>query len=368
MLKNTMGLILADHKRVSLGDLTGPRALAAVPFGGRYRIIDFILSNMVNSGVTNVGVVAQTKYKSLLDHIGTGASWDLDRMKQGLSILPPYINSSYFDTESGDLTGLYEFVIRGKEEFVVISESNFITNTDLDELVSDHEASNADMTVAYIRDGQTAVSPVYSLDLERGVLKDMLLDSADTAIQRNAIGLLAIRRELLLHLLSRAIARGQNEFSVERLLRLHKEYKIRGYEFQDICLRINSVSDYGRASMRLLDRNTRVALFDQPSRPIYTKVKNESPAEYLSANFVSNSLISDGCRISGSIIDSVIFRGVQVLRHSNLQNCIIFQDAVIGEGADLHYVILDKNATIRPGVKLQGQPDYPLVIKKGAVV
>lgn len=368
MLKDTMGLILADHKRVSLGDLTGPRALAAVPFGGRYRIIDYTLSNMVNSGITNVGVVAQTKYKSLLDHIGTGAYWDLDRMKQGLSILPPYINSPYFDSESGDLTGLYEFVIRGKEEFVVISESNFVTNTDLDEIVSFHEEHGPDITVAYARDGQSAVSPVYSLELERGILKDFLLDSTDTAIQRNAIGLVVIRRELLLYLISRAISRGQNEFSLEKLLRLHDEYKIRGYEFKDIFLRINSVASYSKATMQLLDVETRNALFDQPTRPIYTKVKNESPAQYHSGNYVSNSLISDGCAISGSIIDSVIFRGVQVEKHSNLQNCIIFQDAEIGEGADLHYVILDKNAVVRPGVKLQGQPDYPLVIKKGAVV
>lgn len=368
MLSNAMGLILADHNRVHLGDLTQPRALSAVPFGGRYRIIDFTLSNMVNSGIKYVGILAMTKYKSLLDHIGTGASWDLDRMQQGLSILPPYINSSYFDRESGDLSGLYEFVVRGKEQYVIISDCNFVANLDFEEVVKQHAESKADMTILYNRDADKFGSPTFSLDLDRGILKDFLVDSLDINTQRNAIGLLVIERELLLNLLSQAMSRGRNEFSIELLLKKFNQYKIRGFEYKGLCLRINSVATYYKSSMRLLEKDVRNHFFNQADHPVFTKVKNEPPAYYEEGSFVSNSIISDGCSILGSVSDSILFRGVHVGKHCNLQNCIIFQDANIGDGADLHHVILDKDTVIRPGVRLQGQPDYPVVIGKGAVV
>lgn len=367
MLSNSMGLILADHGRVHLGDLTRLRALAAVPIFGRYRIIDFTLSNMVNSGITNVGVAAMTKYKSLLDHIGTGASWDLDRMNQGLHILPPYINSSFFDRESGDLTGLYEFVIRGKQEYVVICDSNFLIKTDFSGIVSKHVEAKADMTILYNQDGDRYGSPTFSLNLERGVLKDFLVDSLDSGTQKSAIGVLVISRDLLLHILSQSMSRGQAEFSIELLLKMYKQYKICGCEYKGNCLRINSISTYYKSSMALLDPQVRKSFFDLEA-PIYTKVKNEAPAYYESGSYVSNAIVSDGCTIYGSVSDSILFRGVRVEKHTNLQNCIIFQDAIIGEGADLHHVILDKNTVVRPGVKLQGQPDYPVVIGKGAIV
>ena len=368
MLENAMGLILADHNRVDLGDITEPRALAAVPFGGRYRIVDFMLSNMVNSGITNVGIVAQTKYKSLLDHIGTGAHWDLDRMQQGLHILPPYVTSGYFKGESGDLSGLYDFLLRAKEEHVIISDSNFVCNTDLDEIVRFHAEHKADMTITYNRDGKQYGSPVLSMELENGILKDLLVDSPDTSILRNAIGLLVIDRDLLLHLVSQSISRGENIFTIESLLRLHSEYKVRGYEFKDLVLRINSIVTYCKASLRLLETDVRNTLFNRKDYPVYTKVKNESPSQYHLNNFVSNSLISDGCEISGSVSNSLLFRGVDLAKQAKLDHCVIFQDSSIGEGADLQYVILDKNVVIRPGTRLQGQAEYPMVIRKGAVV
>lgn len=369
MLNDSMGLILADHKRVHLGELTQLRALAAVPFGGRYRLIDFILSNMVNDGITYVGVLAMTKYKSLLDHIGTGASWDLDRMRQGLSILPPYINSSYFDRESGDLTGLYEFILRGREKYVIIAHANNVFNEKLEPMVREHERNGADMTIVYNRDGRRAGSPVYSLEFDAEQrLKGVMLDSPGEEISATSMGVLIISRERLIQIVGDSISRDQNEFSIEWLLRQYDKYDIRGYAYTGSCLRINSLSSYFQSSMKLLDPQVRRDLFQKENRPIYTKVKNEAPALYEEGNYVSHSLVCDGCKIYGSVSDSVLFRGVQIGKHANLQDCILFQDSEIGEGADLRHVILDKNTVIRPGVRLQGQADYPVVIKKGAIV
>lgn len=368
MLNNTMGLILTDHDRVHLGDLTLPRALAAVPFGGRYRIVDYMLSNMVNSGISHIGIVAQTKYRSLLDHIGTGASWDLDRMNQGLTILPPYVNSSYFEGEGGDLSGLYEFVRRGNEELVIISDSNFVANVDLEPLVKAHMASEADMTIAYNKDGSAYGSPVFSLEFKDNRLVDFSIDGEDHLSKQTAVGLLVLSRDLLLDLLSKAISRGRNTCSIELLLKKYEQFHIAGFEMKDTILRINSVATYEKNSMRILEADVAAALYDQPDRAIYTKAKNEAAARYEKGSFVSNTVVSDGCVLMGSVMDSILFRGVKIHKHANVEKCILFQDTVVGEGADLHYVITDKDVVIRPGVRLQGQPEYPVVIGKGAVV
>lgn len=367
MLTNAMALIMADHDRVHLGDLTQPRALAAVPFGGRYRIIDFALSSLVNSGIKNIGIVAMTKYKSLLDHIGTGASWDLDRMFHGLQILPPYINSSYFNKEGGDLTGLIEFVLRGRQEYVVLANCNMIMNMDVAEIVQAHIDGKCDMTVAYNRDGMQIGSPHYQLTLERGIVKDVLLDMEVKGQVRSAIGVMVLSRALLLDYLQLSQARGINSFSLEAMLKLYGEYRIKGYEYKGTCLRINSVAGYFRNSLRLLDPEIRAELFN-PERPIYTKVKNEGPAFYGPGNDVSQALISDGCSIEGSVERSILFRRAKIGKNAVVKNCIIMQGAEVGEGAELCNVILDKDTVIRPGIELQGQPDYPLVVAKGVTL
>lgn len=367
MLIDALGLILADHNRVTLGELTQPRALAAMPFAGRYRIIDFMLSSMVNSGIKSIGVLTTNKYRSLMDHVGTGSSWDLDRMQQGLSILPPFLTSGSYHMNSFDLSGLQDFIDHNRKKYVVLADSNVVMNVRLEELVKAHADNDADMTVMYNRDSNKYGSPHIALDLERGVLKDLLVDQNPPKTQRSSLGVLVMERSLLMDLVSEAVARGTADLSIENLLKLHGRLKIRGFEYRESVLRINSIATYFSSSMRLLEPEIMDYFFDV-EHPIYTKVKNESPAHYGSNNFVANSMISDGCAIFGSVESSILFRSVQIGNHATVKNSIIFQNSVIGEGAELINVIVDKNTTIRPGVKLQGQPDYPVVIGKGVIV
>lgn len=370
MFINAMGLILADHKRITLGELNRPRALAATPIGGRYRIIDFLLSNMVNSGMTSIGVIALSKYKSLMDHLGTGSSWDLDRKKQGLSILPPYINSINVDkgSEIDDLTGLLDFFQSNNHKYVIVSDSNVIFNSTFNDLVSRHEESGADMTIMYNRDGVKYGSPSITLDLDRrGFLRDMMLNPAKPNTTRCSMGVVVLDRQLLIDLVGESIARGEHDFSLEYLLKKYDQYKIKGYEYKGLCLRINSVSTYFTSAMRLLEDSVRKEMF-WSGLPVYTKVKDEAPTLYNENNQVSNSLISDGCSIMGTVEDSILFRGVTISQHAVIRNCIIMQDVHVSEAVELENVIIDKNCVIRPGIKLLGQPDYPVVIGKGAIV
>ncbi|NLJ69860.1 MAG: glucose-1-phosphate adenylyltransferase subunit GlgD [Clostridiaceae bacterium] len=368
MLIDSMGIILADNGRVKLGELSDERALAATPFGGRYRIIDFMLSSMVNSGIKHVGILAETKYSSLMDHLGTGSHWDLDRLQQGLRIIPPYMQSDFFRSPNPqDLNGLYDFLKHSVHLHVVVAESNLVSNINFAKFVKEHEDSGADVTVMYNHDADSLGSPNVSLTFEDNKLVDLRIDPLNPTSDCSSLGCVVLTRTLLMDLLAQAISRGESLFNTEFILEKYKELTIRGFENNDLTLRINSLATYFSASMRLLEKGVLQKLYKSENR-IFTKVKNEAPARYPKGNHVANSLISDGCNVVGQVENSVIFRGVSIGKHSKISNCIIMQDTVIRDGAELKNVIIDKDSVIRSGVRLQGSPDYPVVIRKGVIV
>ena len=369
MFIDAMGLILADNKKITLGELSKPRALAAVPFGGRYRIIDYMLSDMVNSGIKSVGILTLNKYKSLMDHLGTGSSWDLDRKNFGLHILPPYVNSESTGIEDAEeLEGLLDFIRSNRSMYVIIADTNMILNTTSNDFVDKHEQSGADISIMYNRDGTKYGTPNYILDVDRkGYVKDLLYNPDKSASNRCSLGIVVLRRELLIDLISDMIARGERVFGVHALAKKYDILKVRAYDYKGLVLRINNVQTYFNSSMQLLDDQIRADLFWN-GMPIYTKVKDEAPTLYFENSNVSNSMISDGCRIMGSVKNSLIFRGVTISRNTKITNCVIMQDVHISENCELENVILDKNSVIRPGIKLVGHRDYPVVIGKGAIV
>ena len=369
MFNNAMGLILADNKKISLGELSNPRALSAVPFGGRYRIIDFMLSDMVNSGIKNVGVLTYNKYKSLMDHVGTGAAWSLDRKNDGLHILPPYVNSEATAANvQGDeeLTGVLDFLRQSRTAYVIISASNVVLNTTFDDFIKSHEQTGADISVMFNRDGIKYGSPSYILELDDdGFVKDMLYNPPKPSSNKCSLGILVLRRDLLIDIIARQMSHGMTHFGIHSIVKMYDEFKVHGFEYGGTALRINNVHSYFKSSMNLLDEAVRNDLF-WSGEPIYTKVKDEAPTLYFDNADVKKSIISDGCRIYGKVEESVIFRSVTVSKNTTLKNCVVMQDVHISENCHLENVILDKNAFVRPGVRLIGHPDYPVVIGKGA--
>lgn len=369
MFIDAMGLILADNNKISLGELSKPRALAAVPFGGRYRIIDYILSDMVNSGIKSVGILTLNKYKSLMDHLGTGSSWDLDRKNYGLHILPPYVNSEANGMEDAEeLAGILDYIRSNRSSYVIISDTNMVLNTTFNDFVEKHEQSGADISVMYNRDGTKYGVPNYIFDVDRkGYIKDILQNPEKTSSNRSSLGIIVLRRELLIDLIADMIARGERSFGVHAIIKKYESLRVKAYEYKGLVFRINNVQTYFNSSMLLLDNQIRADLFWN-GMPIYTKVKDEAPALYFEGSSVSNSILSDGCRITGHVENSMLFRGVTVSKNTKIKNCVIMQDVHISENCELENVILDKNSVIRPGIKLVGHKDYPVVIGKGAIV
>ncbi|MDD4323458.1 MAG: glucose-1-phosphate adenylyltransferase subunit GlgD [Eubacteriales bacterium] len=368
MFVNAMGLILADNQRVKLGPLSEPRALSAMPFGGRYRIIDFLLSNMVNSGIKRVGVIALTRYKSLMDHLGTGASWDLDRMNQGLFLLPPYINPMTRSSERSDLSSIIDYIETGSQDYVVITDCNLIMNTLYNDLLDRHIESGADITVMYNRDALEYGLPNISLMLdEEERLYDVLADSHTVSTEFSSINVAVVRKDLLLSVLEESRSRGVTDFTFLRLLEFYKQLEIKGCEHKGKVFRINSMANYFKASMSLFDDDLRHQLFSEVT-PIYTKVKNQPPCLVEPGSRVNNVLASDGCIIQGDVENCVLFRGVTVGKGAKLRNSVIFQNTQISNDADLNHVIIDKDSVVKMGVRLLGHPGFPVVIGKGSIV
>ncbi len=368
MLLDAMGIILADNHRIKLGELVNERALAAVPFGGRYRIIDTMLSSMVNSGIKHIGVLAETKYSSLMDHIGTGSYWDLDRLQQGLRIIPPYTQSDFFRTPNPqDLTGLYDFLKHSVQQYVIIAESNNVANMDFTNLVNAHVENQSDVTIMYNEDGAKFGLPWINLTFEDNLVTDVLIDAEHVENNNSSLGICIMERNLLMDMVSQSIARNETLFNVEYILKKHKELTIKGFKYEEFILRINSLATYFSASMKLLNVKILQHIYKNENK-VFTKVKNEAPAKYDKNNTVSNSLISDGCEIRGEVKNSIIFRGVGIARHAKVNNCILMQDSQVMEGAELTNVIIDKDTIVRAGVRLHGSPDYPVVIGKGVIV
>lgn len=368
MILNAVGLILADDKHIHLGELTRPRALGALPFGGRYRVVDFNLSNMVNSGITQIGISTFTKYKSLMDHIGTGSPWDLDRKKQGLSVLSPYISTDTYAGESDDLLAILHFFRHATQEYMVIARSDVLFSMRYDEMIRAHEENEADMTILFNRDGIDAGKPNVILDMDRRNRVKTVYQSPDRPISNyRSLGTMVIRRELFVDLISEAVSKGVNEFSLVYLLRYCDRYQVRGFEYREPVFYVNDIASYFRSTMSALEEKGQKALFHGQD-PVYTKVKDEAPSFYSEEAKVKQSMISDGCLIEGEVENSMLFRGVTVAKSAKLKNCIVFQDTHISEACELENVIIDKDVTIRPGIKLIGQKQYPSVIGKGAIV
>lgn len=368
MFVDACGLIFADDKRIQLGELTVPRALAAVPFGGRYRIIDFMLSNMVNTGITHVGVSTFNKYKSLMDHLGTGSPWDLDRKTQGLSILPPYLTTDTY-TGANDLAGILNFFRSTKRKYIVVCGSSAIFNMPFNYLIDAHEQSGADITLLYNRETQEVASPNIVLEFDRkNKLKGMLLDpTEETPPYKSFLGVMVMERELFLNILAECLSRGIDGVDFLTFIKMRETLNIRGHEFKGTVLRIQSIQTYFTSTMKSLSPACRRALYTA-DQPVYTKVKDESPTYYSAESKVSGCSVSDGCIIEGELTNSLLFRGVSIAPGAKIKNCIIFQNAIISEGCELENCIIDKNAHIRPGIKLIGQEGYPVVIGKGAIV
>lgn len=366
---NVLGLIFSNTNEEKLRDLTELRTMGSVPFGGRYRLIDFSLSNMVNSGINKVGVITKSNYQSLMDHLGSGKAWDLSRKREGLYILPPFGEMRMINNRIESLSSIKTFLANSKEDLVLISDCDVVCNIDYSDVISYHVKKNADVTLI-CRFGtlpEKMSEPVVVTSDPDGRVLDLLIGPRTDGDCCYGMGMLLLKRELLIRLVDDCVSRNLYHFKRDLLQRNLPSLRIYSYEFGGYAQMICSSVSYFTANMELMQPNVRAQLFN-PNRPIYTKVRDDMPARYGLGSSVSNSMIADGCVVDGEVRDSVLFRGVRVGKGARVENCVILQDSRIRPGCRLKYVITDKNVLIRNDRSLLGFESYPIFISKGSVV
>lgn len=371
---NAAGIIFSNIHDRNIPELTRTRTVASVPFLCRYRLIDFALSNMVNSDIWNIGVITHSNYHSLMDHIGSGKDFDLARRSGGVKILPPYITAfgskgKLYNTRLEALIGVYPHISSIKEKLVVMSDCDTVCNIDIRELLTEHVSAGADITIAVSGNGRYiggSNATLYRTDCG-GVVTDILEGSAaefpDTS---PGLNIMVMSSELLSYLVADAATHGYTSFTKDILQRGISRYNIRVCRMAGYSASIGSLGDYFSASMELIrDKSARDELFSVSDRPIYTKRRNSPPTVHSNDSKVCRSLIADGCIIRGTVENSILFRGVIVGENAVVRNSIVMQDTIIGDNSSLNYVICDKNTVIRDGRTLSGCEGTPFCIPKG---
>lgn len=369
---NVLGLVFANMHDTTLGDMTKNRTMGSVMFGGRYRLIDFPLSNMVNSGISEVGVITKSNYQSLLDHLGSAREWDLARKKGGLYILPPFgnVESTLYRGRIEALYGAMSFIKHSRAKYVILSDCDVVTNIDYKPIVAAHIESGADITaVAHTgvySSEDIKTSTVFNVDADKNVTS-VLINPDISGTCTTSLNVFVMSMDFLIETVNDAMARGNVSFERNILQDKCRELKIKIYEYDNYFSKLNSPESYFKSNMALLEPENARKLF-VPKRSIYTKVSDNAPVKYDLDSKVSNSLIADGCIIEGEVENSVLFRGVKVGKGAKVKNCILMQGTVVGDNAELNYLITDKNVSICENHILTSSPQYPMYVGKGASV
>ena len=373
------GIIFSNIHDTNIPELTRNRTMASVPFGCRYRLIDFTLSNMVNSNISNISVITHYNYQSLMDHIGSGKDWDLARRSGGIKILPPFItayansSNSLYSTRLEALKSVNNSISKIPDDYVVLSDCDVICNIDFKDMVKNHIANGADITIAVKK---------VNLTKEKAKINVIIDSDADGRITDAKAGLtnfegeadinlniMVMHRQYLQEIVLDAIAHNYTSLTKDIILKNLDRKVYRTYRYDGYFACISSSQDYYASSMELINNDdVRAQLFEVRNRPIYTKVRNSAPTYYSPEAKVKNSLIADGCQIFGEVENSIIFRGTKIGKGTVVKNCILFQDTFTGENVKLNCVISDKNVVIRDNKNLSGDETLPFYLAKGKMI
>ena len=368
---NVMGIVFTND--ASLGELTDKRTMASLPFGGRYRQVDWALSNLCAAGVRHVGIISRHNYQSLMNHIGDGEEWGLELEEGGLEFLTPYAMSATH-TYRGKLESLnsaMDFLEYGADdELLVMIDSAVLSNINLTDVLNAHVSSGKDVTVVTksgVCDGKTPVD--LALKMENGEVTDMMVDYTAPEGYLASMDIFVLNKKWMMRQVQEMIAR--DKFHMDRDLVLggwqRGKVSVNVYEFQGVAMFNETVEAYFRNSLALIDKDVRHDIF-HGNHPVFTKVRDRVPTYYGDACDIEDCLVADGYFLEGKAKNSVLFRQITLGEGAEVEDCVIMNDAVIGEGAEIKYAILDKNVTVTPGAKVIGTPRNPIIVKRGETV
>lgn len=374
---DALGIIFPNTYDSLIPELVSERLMASIPFAGRYRMVDFILSSMVNSGIGNVSLVVRKNYHSLMDHLGAGREWDLTRKNGGLNIVPPFAqkNIKMYTGRVEALASIIEFLKSQREKYVVMADTNIAVNFDFKAFMDAHIASGADVTVAYseeplpegaLKRNDIGSNMYYTFDIKDGRIVNLDICSKAAGVQNFSMNIYIMDRELLIEQISTAYLRGHSYFERDILAPQLDKLNVQAYRYDGYLARICDLKSYFDENMRLLDEKNLDGLFS--GDPIYTKIRDDNPTRYIGEAKVKNIMAADGCIIEGEAENCILFRGVRIAKGAKVKNCVLMQDTVVEEDACLEYIISDKNVTFTAGKEIKGSDSFPVYVAKHQIV
>lgn len=369
---NALGIIFPNTYDELIPELVHRRTMASVPFGSRYRMVDFSLSAMVNAGIENVTLLAKKNYYSLMDHLGNGREWDLSRKRGGLNLVPPFAqeNTKIYHGRVEALGSILNFLRAQKEKYVILSDCNIAHDLDFADLMEKHIASGANVTMVYER----AEIPLpiqtenYTFTVDGdGRITELRTNDYRPGVQNLSMNVIVMDREELIEMVRDAQVHNLVYLERDIIAPSLKILHVNGYEYTGYRARIYDMKSYFDENMRLLDPKNMAALFPK-ERPVYTKVRDEAPVRYAMDCKVSNCIVADGCVIEGEVENCVLFRGVKIAKGAKVRNCVLMQGTTVDQNVELDYIVTDKNVHVTMGRRLLGNSNFPVYIEKGTEV
>lgn len=375
---NALGILFPNSYDSLVPELVAERLMASIPFASRYRLVDFILSSMVNCGIDNISVIVRKNYHSLMDHLGSGREWDLSRKNGGLNLVPPFAEKTVkiYSGRVEALASILDFLKEQKEKYVIMADTNLAVNFDFNALIDAHVNSGADVTVAYREEELPAgfLDPqftcrdfYYTLKLDGDRVKEIRMNSQKPGPLNFSMNIYIMDREFLIEQFNTAFVRGQVYFERDILAPQLDRLHVNAFRYDGYVARITSLKSYFDENMKMLDDANVDALFSA-GNPIYTKIRDDNPARYINGSIAKNIMAADGCVIEGEVENSILFRGVKIGKGAKVKNCVLMQDTVVEAGASVEYVVTDKNVTITEGKELKGSDTYPVYVAKHRTV
>ena len=376
MAINAAGIIFSSLNNNTLSRLTSDRTVAAIPFACRYRLVDFCLSSMVNANISNINIVANYNYRSLTEHIGSGKDWDLARRSGGVHIISPYqtahsSEAKLFSTHMEALISMKEYIDEFDEDYVILMDSDNVLNIDLEDVVKHHEMTGAKITIVTKQtdENYSSKNPRMMLSTVAGKITDITMSSVYS--ERNpelSLGIFVMSTVYLRKLIEEA--QGSNSHSLTNLmLKNYKSQYYVTYKYTGFAASVSSFLDYYKYSVLLAkDEDARSSLLYKKEAPIFTRVHNSAPVVYKTGAKVKSSMIADECVIEGTVINSVLFRGVRVEKGAVVENCVLFSGVQVGKNAKLNCIVADKDVIVSENVVLSGNENMPFYVQKGRKV
>ena len=372
-----LGVIFPNSYDALIPELVTERLMASIPFAGRYRMCDFLISSMVHCGIDNISLIVRKNYHSLMDHLGSGREWDLTRKKGGLNIVPPFAQKSVkvYEGRIEALESIKNYLKRQSEKYVVMSDANIAVNFDFNALINAHMESGADVTIVYReqeipevfkRPNSSVTDLYYTFDVCDGRIKKIYINSKQSGTINFGMNIFVLEREKLIQLVEEAYMHGLSYFTRDILCPQVDTLNIQGYRYDGYVAHIHDMKSYFEENMKLLKEENLTALFE--GNQIYTKIRDDNPTRYINGSKAKNVLIADGCVIEGEVENSILFRGVHVGKGAKVKNCVLMQDTVVEANASVEYVITDKNVKISEGKSLTGNDSFQVYVAKNQTV